>query len=321
MTTRTPTDVASPTAVRAISPAAELDAYLRMIAGRAPGVRLLEIRFALRHRDMGRVFIAAHSAAGASRFIRRLAAGTDVYVGVALRTRAAGGRDAIARSHLAFVEIDTPDALARLADFPHPPTMVITSGTPGHAHAYWALQTSVLVPKIERANRRLAHHLGGDLSSVDAARILRPPASSNHKHSPPTPVELVQLDPTRSYEIDVLVDGFEDPPGAPTRGSAAQPRSGRTEIDHALLAIAAVEYVRTLADLSPNRAGKIPCPFHNDRTPSLQLYDDGTWYCYGACQTGGSVYDFASRLWGISTKGPSFLELRDRLAQELKLRP
>lgn len=86
----------------------DLDAYLRILAGPRPGARLLEIRFALRHRDMGRVFIAAHSAAGASRFIRRLAARTDVYVGVALRTTRAGGRDAIEKSHLAFAEIDSP---------------------------------------------------------------------------------------------------------------------------------------------------------------------------------------------------------------------
>ena len=95
-----------------------LDSYLRVLAGPAPGARLLEIRFALRHRDMGRLFIAAHSAPGASRLIQRLASRTDVYVGVCLRSRRAGGRDAIDRSHLAFVEIDAPDALDRLRDFP-----------------------------------------------------------------------------------------------------------------------------------------------------------------------------------------------------------
>ena len=94
--------------------------YLRVLAGPAPGARLLEIRFALRHGDMGRLFIAAHSAPGASRLIQRLASRTDVYVGVCLRSRRAGGRDAIDRSHLAFVEIDAPDALDRLRDFPHP---------------------------------------------------------------------------------------------------------------------------------------------------------------------------------------------------------
>ena len=150
-----------------------LDSYLRILAGPEPGARLLEIRFALRHRDMGRLFVAAHSAPGASRLIRRLAARTDVYVGVCLRDRRSGGRDAIDRSHLAFVEIDTPDALDRLRAFQHPPTMIVLSGTPGHAHAYYTLSAPVPVPELERANRRLAHALGGDLASVDAARILR----------------------------------------------------------------------------------------------------------------------------------------------------
>ena len=198
---------------KAATDAQALDRYLRMLAGPAPGARLLEIRFALRYRDMGRLFIAAHSAPGASRLIRRLAARTDVYVGVCLRTRRAGGRDAIDRSHLAFVEIDTPDALDRLHAFPHPPTMIISSGSAGHAHAYFTLSAPVTVPELERANRRLAHALGGDLASVDAARILRPPSSWNHKHSPPTPVELIELDQARRYDLDQLVDGLHDPPG------------------------------------------------------------------------------------------------------------
>ena len=58
---------------KSASDAQALDGYLRMLAGPAPGARLLEIRFALRYRDMGRLFIAANSAPGASRLIRRLA--------------------------------------------------------------------------------------------------------------------------------------------------------------------------------------------------------------------------------------------------------
>jgi hypothetical protein len=57
--------------------------------------------------------------------------------------------------------------------------------------------------------------------------------------------------------------------------------------------------------------------FHEDRTPSLQLYQDGTWCCYGACQAGGSVFDFAARVWSTGTKGQEFLRLRTRLAAEL----
>jgi hypothetical protein len=57
--------------------------------------------------------------------------------------------------------------------------------------------------------------------------------------------------------------------------------------------------------------------FHDDHTPSLQLYEDGTWYCYGACKAGGSIFDFASRLWQVETKNRDFLKLRARLADEL----
>ena len=90
-------------------------------------------------------------------------------------------------------------------------------------------------------------------------------------------------------------------------------RAGRTELDELLLAIPAAIYVRELAGLEPGRDGKVSCPFHADDTPSLQLYGDGTFYCYG-CGAGGSVYDFAGRLWSLETRGRAFLELRARLA-------
>jgi hypothetical protein len=60
---------------------------------------------------------------------------------------------------------------------------------------------------------------------------------------------------------------------------------------------------------------------HDDWTASLQLYEDGTWYCYGACKAGGSIFDFASRLWltGQSRdeklRGREFLLVRHRLAE------
>ena len=79
-----------------------------------------------------------------------------------------------------------------------------------------------------------------------------------------------------------------------------------------------IDYVRTLAGLEANRAGKVRCPFHDpDDTPSLHCYNDGTWFCFGACQTGGSIYDFAARLWSTGTKGREFLALRARLATDV----
>jgi hypothetical protein len=54
----------------------------------------------------------------------------------------------------------------------------------------------------------------------------------------------------------------------------------------------------------------------------MQLYEDGTWYCFGACRRGGSIYDFAAALWLTGEpKGRAFIELRARLAEELHLTP
>lgn len=197
--------------------------------------------------------------------------------------------------------------------------MIVSSGTSGHAHAYWTLRTRVGVVELELANRRLATHLGGDLASVDAARILRPAGTLSHKHRPPAPVELLHLDGATRYELAELVDGLPPVPARPAAAGAGRERAARTELDELLLAIPAAAYVRELAGLEPRRDGKVNCPFHADGTPSLQLYEDGTFYCYG-CDAGGSVYDFAATLWSLDTKGRAFLELRARLADSFGLR-
>ncbi len=52
---------------------------------------------------------------------------------------------------------------------------------------------------------------------------------------------------------------------------------------------------------TPNRAGYISCPFHQDRTPSLKLYQGaGGFYCFG-CGAHGSVIDFVGRLFDVDT--------------------
>lgn len=44
------------------------------------------------------------------------------------------------------------------------------------------------------------------------------------------------------------------------------------------------------------------CPFHDDRnTPSLVVFpEDGRWWCFGACNAGGDVFDFVMKAEGIS---------------------
>ena len=152
--------------------------------------------------------------------------------------------------------------------------MIVSSGTAGHAHAYWTLRTRVEAAELEQANRTLASHLGGDLASVDAARILRPAGTLSHKHRPPAPVELLHRDAAARYELAELVDGIT-PARVTTcpRPQRARTRAARTELDELLLAIPAATYVRELTGREPRRNGKVNCPFHADETPSLQLYD------------------------------------------------
>jgi len=296
----------------------ELDTYLQLLAGGHIAERLIEIRY-VTDRGMSRLFVPARRVDTAARRIASLAARTDVYCGVLLRARRAGGRDAVADAQLAWVEIDRPDALDRLERFAHPPSLIVTSGgSPGHAHAYWQLDRPVCIADLEQANRKLAHRLGGDLASVDAARILRPCGTLNHKRRPPRPVSLAVHHPARRYSLAELVHALEDPPASRSRAVVGG-KAGRgrvTDLDEPLLAIHAATYVRLLAGLEPARNGKVTCPFHDDADPSLQLYDDGTFYCFG-CGAGGSIYDFAGRLWHTETKGREFLALRQRLHARL----
>lgn len=298
------------------SPARQLDRYLQAIAGDRRGNELLEIRYATGDGGMRRRFISSRRLDAAARAIRALSSRSDVYCGVLLRSHRAGGRDAVTRSHLAFVEIDAVDAVDRLQRFARTPTMIVSSGTAGHAHAYWTLRTPVGAVELEQTNRTLASHLGGDLASTDAARILRPAGTLSHKHRPPAPVELLHLDGAAQYELAELIDDLTPAPSRLAAAAASRDRAARTGLDELLLAIPAATYVRELAGLEPRRDGKVSCPFHTDDTPSLQLYEDGTFYCYG-CGAGGSLYDFAGRLWSLDTKGRGFLKLRARLVEAL----
>jgi hypothetical protein len=239
----------------------DLDRYLSILAGEDPAGRLIEIRSTIPN-GMRQTFTPATRPELAASTITRLAARTDVYVGVLLRRRHDGGRDACESSHLAFIEIDRPDAVERLTQHHCPPTMIIGSGgSIGHAHAYWQLHQSISLDELETANRRLAIRLGGDLACVDAARILRPPSTRNWKRTPPSRVELLVFEPSRRYTFAELTAGLGNPPPKP-RSASPPTRGANSELDRRLLAIPAATYVPGLTGRHPNRAGKISCPFH-----------------------------------------------------------
>jgi hypothetical protein len=302
-------------------PGQDLRFFLDALTQDAHPDQFLELRWPAAD-GMRRRFFPVRATGVAAWHIGQLAPAIDVYLGVALRDRnTSGGKDAISGSHFLHLESDSLDCAHRLEDFAHPPTIEIASGTPSHLQLYWRLIELASNDQVESANRRLAIQLDGDPASVDIARILRPPDTLNHKHQPPRPVRLLAYRPGARYRLAELTEDLPDDPRSSRRNIAhLSPRIGRTALDRELLAIPAEQYVGVLASATPNRAGKIICPFHEDSEPSLQLYPDGTFNCFGSgCRRGGTIFDFAAARWfsgqsGSAVRGRRFIEVRERLA-------
>jgi len=302
----------------------DLLTYLRMLAGDSQPSQFFDMRYGTRHGVMRQRFVSVRRVHQIARRVTDLAAGADVYVGVALRDRAHGNKSAISGSYLLYIECDDPTARERLEDFAYTPSMIVASGSPGHLHIYWRLRERASSAQVESLNRRLALTLHGEPGCADIVRLLRPPTSLNHKYTPPVAVEIVERNPRARHSLRELADSLpEDPQPSVTRGTLAMRRRvGRTALDRELLVVPAADYVRVLANLEPNKAGKVLCPFHEETDPSLQLYPDGTFYCFGArCRKGGTIFDFAAALWGTGTRDQDFLELRQRLACVFGLLP
>lgn len=254
--------------------------------------------------SMRRRFVPVSEPERAASAISALGTHTDVYVGVLPRWRQGGGRaDVVGDGRTVWVDLDLHDALRALESVDPPPSLVVASGAEGHIHAYWTLRRAVPPRMIERANGRLAFALGGDLRAGDAARILRPPGTINHRHD--EPVRLVHREPG-AIGLGELVGGLPDPPTGRPR-----PRRRRQSRSVGLDALAPELYVRRLTGRAAGRSGKVRCPFHDDGTPSLHVYPDAQrgWFCFG-CGRGGTVYDLAAALWGRELRGRDFAALR-----------
>ena len=288
--------------------------FLAALAGTAGRGELLELRYRLDDgQRMGQVFDRPDRLRGLATRAIALGRRTDVYVGCAPRTRRHGGRDAVERAFVLWADCDGEAAVAALAEFEPAPAIVIGSGSGSNCHAYWPLTEPLTRDEVERANRRLAHALGADPASADAARILRVPGTLSHKHDPPTRVDALRLEPAVRVNVADVVGGLPDPP-TPAR-AAFTPAAAAVRGDDPLLAIAPDVYVRRLLGVDVPRHRKVPCPFHEDRHASLHVYEtpERGWYCFGACRRGGTIYDLAAPLYGYAARGDDFLRLRAEL--------
>lgn len=309
----------------------ETERYLQTLTEDAPTGSFLDVRY--RTEDgFGRFFKDTDDPTTA-RAIAQIGEETDVYVGVAPRERHSGRREDVASTQLLWADCDTPESVQALDEFPLTPTMTVRSGSgePEHenTHAYWALTEPLSTEELEDTNRRLADALGADRKCADAARILRPAGTNNFKHDPPHPVKLAEhtdnhYDPQEIFDALPPRSTTPEPPTQTPKPAppAREPQHSNhtTRGNDPLHSITPKDYVRQLTGQEPGADGKAYCPFHPDDDPSLHVYPtpEQGWACYG-CPTpdgktvGGDIYNFASKLWDIPTRGQDFLQLRDRL--------
>ncbi len=295
-----------------------LATFLDLLYGGEPDGSFAELRFKLRNGGMGQDFVAVRDRERLARLIQARGRSTDCYLGVAPRIRPQGTRGAVERVHALWADCDSPESIEALKHFEPAPSMVIASGS--GQHAYWSLWPPVGPDEAERANRRLAHALGADMQATDCARILRPPQTFNFKTGTPRPVTLERL-AGEVYTAEDVVGHLPDLPSAERRPTA--PVRALTATDDPLMGLPAAIYIEALTGQEVGRDGKIGCPFHEDRTPSLHVFErpktPGSvpgWKCFG-CNRSGTIIDFAAALYNLEPRGRGYHEIRKRLEADL----
>jgi RepB DNA-primase from phage plasmid/CHC2 zinc finger len=260
--------------------------YAGALFGRAPRGSLFEVRFRVPS-GMGQLF---HSASRLDRLVESilaLSAHTDVYFGVLARGPRGGGR-ADVREHggVVWADCDTSESVVALRAFRPSPAMVVASSAE-NCHAYWFLSEPVGLDLIERTNRRLALALGADVRCSDRARILRPAGSVNRKRAVPDAVRLLPAaaDCVSVGDLDRALPPEPTPPETASR-LPRRPIALRGPLE----SIPPPVFVERLTGQQVGRSGKVRCPFHRDRVPSLHVYAEPArgWYCFG-CGRGGSI--------------------------------
>jgi len=170
-----------------------------------------------------RKFVAPDGIEAAARFCDERSH-ENLFFGVASRRAEGDGTlDGCRQLGALYADIDfktTPeeDARRRLADCPCSPSIMVRSG--GGLHCYWLLREPFDLPEEAEAVylllRRLAHHLGGDMTAAEPARVLRVPGTTNHKpeYSPSRRVTVELFEPDRRYNPSDFDEWLPDMPAA-----------------------------------------------------------------------------------------------------------
>jgi hypothetical protein len=179
-----------------------LKLQLAAIGGNEPPSSLIEVRplttGEFRPDEGARCWMPVRDRREIAARISELAPEYHVYIGGAPRVREGGTADDVERVWSLWADCDSEESVAALRTF-HPRPSVVVQTRSGRLQALWPMRQPIPPHWAKRANQRLAFALGSDRQAVDAARILRPIGSVNHKSAPASLVTCLRC------ELDVFL--------------------------------------------------------------------------------------------------------------------
>src|SRR5262249_29479487 len=113
---------------------------------------LIEVRAFAERRCIARDWYPAADLGAPIAAVQALAPTADVYIGAAPRTGRAGGLDAIKRVWTLWADLDGEQARDACRRFAPLPSIVVATGTPGHACAWWPLREPLSGPQARLLN-------------------------------------------------------------------------------------------------------------------------------------------------------------------------
>ncbi len=200
------------------------------------GEGLINIRYGTKQAEMGAVkpnrnkYWPANDLDNAAVWVVKKAdAGHDMYAAIAPRSEKSGKKAAIEQCWLAYADVDSPEAHARLEELPCP-SFTIASGGAGNMHAYWRLESPVSADGLEMITKPLDAHLSAGTQHVfDASHILRIPGTYSFKYNDQRPISyLSDTDEDEVYEPAEIIESDTEPTDARTDRSGDRNLSGVT---------------------------------------------------------------------------------------------
>jgi len=178
---------------------------------------------------------------------------------------------------------------ARLGRYPHPPTLLTSSGR--GLHAWWQLTEPVDVGSGSRLCQDLARALDGDPGAADEGRALRLAGTFNGKPGVSRLATLLEHEPDRRYPAEQLTAAALElaprpAPPAPRPRRMVELREGLDVAEQLRAGHDLGEELDRIA--GPRRQGKWRCPAGHDATASLGLHrdDQQRWVCFGGSHPG-----------------------------------